>query len=129
MYPDKIVTLIETNRLSEAIDALLNFLNKNPYDISAWCDIGYCFLNVGNYFEAIRYLKAALMLSKDKEEKKARPVIYLNLAQAYKYNKDYEKSKNSLDEYFKLVKKNDINYKQAQSLDEELKRKFQFTNI
>ena len=126
MYPDKILTLIESNRLSEAIDALLNFLNKNPYNISAWCDIGYCFLNVGNYFEAIRYLKAALMLSKDKEEKK---VIYLNLAQAYKYNKDYEESKNSLDEYFKLVKENDTNYKQAQSLDEELKRKLQFTNI
>ena len=126
MYPDKILTLIESNRLSEAIDALLNFLNKNPYNISAWCDIGYCFLNVDNYFEAIRYLKAALMLSKDKEEKK---VIYLNLAQAYKYNKDYEESKNSLDEYFKLVKENDTNYKQAQSLDEELKRKLQFTNI
>lgn len=121
MYPDTIVALIENNKLSEAIDALLHYLNNNPYDIFAWCDIGYCFLNVGNYFEAIRYLKAALMLSIDKDEKKARPVIYLNLAQAYKYNKDYKESKNSLDKYFELVNKKDINYNQAEVLKKELK--------
>ena len=53
---------------------------------------GVAFLSIIAFFKPY--------FTKDKEEKKARPVIYLNLAQAYKYNKDYEKSKNSLSIYF-----------------------------
>ena len=129
MYPNKIATLVENKQFSKAIDLLLNYLNKKPYDISAWCDIGYCFLNFGNYYEAIRYSKVALMLSNKKKETNIRPVIYLNLAQAYKCSLNYKEAMDCIDEYFKLINDNDEDYQQAIELKEQLKNKFQCTNI
>lgn len=142
MYPDFILHYLYNGKTSRALRCLLTYLEtSDPFDEYAYCDIGYCYIRFDNYDKAILYLKIGYDISKNKNNIEVNAIICINLASAYKLKGNayknntilskqyYNKAKNYLDEYFKLIKNiNDTNYQQAKSLDEELKRKLQLIN-
>lgn len=132
MYSEYIGELIKHGKLKESLNLLLEHIENNPYTV-AFCDIGYLFINLNNYNNAIFYLNLALRFSIIDKEFTYRPTIYLNLSVAHKMkgdkenlNSEYNTSLKYLNFYFDCIKnKNDDNISQAKQLKEELDNKLQ----